>query len=697
MEKIKVWQGHKDYIRSIDVHPNEPYILSGSDDFLIKLWNWDKDFICIREFESHSHFVMQVQFNPQDPSLFASASLDKTIKMWDINTTSPHFTLSGHTKGVNCLNFYPSGDKPYLVTGADDKTAKIWDYQTKTCVQTLEGHTDNVVTTVFHPKLPLLLTGSEDGTVRIWHSTTFRLETTLNYGMERVWTIGVHPTSSLTAIGYDDGTVVVKLGNDNPIISMDKSGKILWADNTDILSGNLKGLFSSSNVNDGDALPIVSKDLGKCELYPQYLSFNSNGHFFLVYGDGEYTIYTGRALRSKCYGPAIEAVWALGGGDYAIRENSSQIKCYHDFNESNSFSSPSSIEKMFGGVCLGIQCDGFILFYDWDNCKLIRRIDVQCKNIYWSESGDLVVLACQDSFYILHYDKNNVNEALKGEVSNEGIEGSFELLYEISDNVKSGLWVGDCFLFTNKKSLNYCVGDTVINVTHLQTTEFILGYLAKENRIYLVDKQKNIISYEILSTFLDYQTCVYRKEFDEANELLESIPENHYDKVARFLEGQGYKEEAYAVVKDPDHKFSLAIELNKLDDAEKMIESKEFEGEGEQESIMKWKQLSDLALSRCNIKLSEHCAKKANDYSALLLLYTSTGNKNGLIEVGNNALNDKEYNTAFISFLTAGMIDKCIDVLLANGKIPEACLFAKTYNSNRIQDINNLWKQALKH
>ena len=33
--------------------------------------------------------------------------------------------------GVNCIDYYPGGDKPYLLSGADDRTVKIWDYQTK--------------------------------------------------------------------------------------------------------------------------------------------------------------------------------------------------------------------------------------------------------------------------------------------------------------------------------------------------------------------------------------------------------------------------------------------------------------------------------------------------------------------------------------------------------------------------------------
>ena len=42
-----------------------------------------------------------------------------------------HFSLEGHERGVNCIDYYPGGDKPYLLSGADDKTVKIWDYQTK--------------------------------------------------------------------------------------------------------------------------------------------------------------------------------------------------------------------------------------------------------------------------------------------------------------------------------------------------------------------------------------------------------------------------------------------------------------------------------------------------------------------------------------------------------------------------------------
>lgn len=47
-------------------------------------------------------------------------------------------------------------------------------------------------------------------------------------------------------------------------------------------------------------------------------------------------------------------------------------------------------------------------------------------------------------------------------VDEQGVEDSFELLYEISERVRTGLWVGDCFIYTNTSwRLNYCVGGEV--------------------------------------------------------------------------------------------------------------------------------------------------------------------------------------------------------------------------------------------
>lgn len=85
MEMIKDIEAHTDYIRSLIIHLTLPYVLSSSDDKLIKLWDWEKDWICSKVFEGHQHYVMQAAFDPNDLNTFASASLDGTIKVRNNN------------------------------------------------------------------------------------------------------------------------------------------------------------------------------------------------------------------------------------------------------------------------------------------------------------------------------------------------------------------------------------------------------------------------------------------------------------------------------------------------------------------------------------------------------------------------------------------------------------------------------------
>lgn len=55
------------------------------------------------------------------------------LQVWQLGSRRPNFTLEGHEKGVNTVNYYSGGDKPYLISGADDHLTKIWDYQVRMC------------------------------------------------------------------------------------------------------------------------------------------------------------------------------------------------------------------------------------------------------------------------------------------------------------------------------------------------------------------------------------------------------------------------------------------------------------------------------------------------------------------------------------------------------------------------------------
>jgi coatomer subunit beta' len=53
-EKVIAFEAHQDYIRTIAVHHTQPFLLTGSDDMTIKLWDWEKGWKNIMTFEGHT-------------------------------------------------------------------------------------------------------------------------------------------------------------------------------------------------------------------------------------------------------------------------------------------------------------------------------------------------------------------------------------------------------------------------------------------------------------------------------------------------------------------------------------------------------------------------------------------------------------------------------------------------------------------
>lgn len=692
LERAHAFEAHSDYVRCIVVHPTQPYILTSSDDMLIKLWNWEKQWLCQQVFEGHTHYVMQIVINTKDNNTLASASLDRTVKVWQLGSPTPNFTLEGHEKGVNCVDYYHGGDKPYLISGADDRMVKIWDYQNKTCVQTLEGHAQNISAVCFHPELPIVLTGSEDGTVRIWHSGTYRLESSLNYGLERVWTIACMRGSNNVAIGYDEGSIMVKVGREEPAVSMDVNGeKIVWARHSEIQQANLKAMPEGIEIKDGERLPVAVKDMGSCEIYPQTIAHNPNGRFVVVCGDGEYIIYTAMVLRNKAFGSAQEFVWAQDSSEYAIREGNSTVKVFKNFKEKKSFKPEFGAEGIFGGFLLGVRSVSGLAFYEWENLELVRRIEIQPRHVYWSDSGELVAIATEDSYFVLRYDAPAVQAAREAggdAVTQDGIEEAFEVLGEVQESVRTGLWVGDCFIYTNSVNrVNYYVGGEIVTISHLDRTMYLLGYVAKDNRLYLGDKELNIVSYSLLLSVLEYQTAVMRSDFETADKVLPTVPAQYRTRVAHFLEKQGFKQQALAVSTDPEHRFELSLQLGELQTALALAK--------EAGHAQKWRQLAELATTQGELDLAQECLHQAQDYGGLLLLATSAGNADMVKKLGESAVTNGKNNVAFLSYMLLGDLEKCLQILIDSNRLPEAAFFARTYLPSQISQVVGLWRESL--
>jgi coatomer subunit beta' len=706
-EKITSFEAHPDYIRSIVVHPSQPFVLTASDDMTIKLWDWDKAWKCVQVFEGHSHYVMGLAINPKDTNTFASACLDRTVKIWNLGSSHPNFTLEAHeTKGVNHVDYYPQSDKPYLLTTSDDKTVKIWDYTTKALIATLEGHTSNVSFACYHPELPIIISGSEDGTVKIWHANTYRLEQSLSYGLERAWCVSYQRGKQGIGIGFDDGAVVVKMGREEPAVSMDGSGKLVWARHNEVVTTVIKG--GETELKDGAPLSLPTKELGSCEIYPQSLEHSPNGRFVSVCGDGEYIIYTALAWRNKAFGSALDFAWGSkeNSNDYAIRESTMSVKVFRNFKEK-----PGGVDVGFqaeglsGGVLLGVKGQGGIGMFDWETGNLVRRIEVDPREVrtfhthwsipltelqvYWSESGELVALACADSTYILRYSRESYLEGINAGLADEdGVEAAFEIVTDIQESVRTGEWVGDCFVYTNSTNrLNYLVGDQTYTIAHFDQGMYLLGYIPRDGRLYLADKDVNVISHSLSLTVVEYQTLVLRGDLDSAQSLLLDIPPDQLNKIARFLEGQGHKDLALDVATDPEHRFELALSLGNLSIALDIARDADAEH--------RWKTVGDAALSAWDIRLAEECFTHAKDLGSLLLLHSSTGNKAALQKLAAQADAAGANNIAFSALWACGDVDACVELLVKTGRVAEAVLFSQTYRPSRTPGLVRRWKEGL--
>lgn len=696
MEKVHELEAHQDYIRSVAVHPARPLVLTASDDMLVKLWDWERGWACTMVYEGHSHYVMQVAFNPKDPNTFASASLDRSIRIWSLASPVPNLALEGHEKGVNCVDYYPGGDRPYLVSGGDDHAVVIWDVQTKTPVQQLLGHSANVSAVTFHPSRPLILSGSEDGTVRLWNSNTYRLESTLNYGMDRCWSVACLKSSNVVALGFDLGTVVIRIGRDDPIVSMDASGKVVMAKQNEIVTSMVRQASAACGgeaLSDGERLPLSTKDLGSCEIYPQQMSHSPNGRFVAVSGDGEYTIYTALAWRNKSFGQGDELVWDNSQGEYAVREGTARVRVFSKTHkERTAMRPPFAARAIFGGTLLAVAAHECVCFYDWESLHIVQRIDVAAHNVVWSDSADMAAIVCADHCYLLRYNREAVERAVEargGRIGDDGVDESFTVLHEFADKVVTCKWAGECFLYTTGSGrLNYVVGGEVALLAHMDRPQYLLGYLPSENRVYLVDRDYQIVSYALLLAVLQFKTAIARGQQDAAFALLPSIPKPEHNRLARFLESQGLKEAALGVATDPDYRFELSVALGRLAEAAELARAHPSE--------LKWRQLADVATANNDFSLAEQSMVQAHDLSGLLVLYSSRGDADGLAYVAEHAAAEGQMNVAFLCNYLLHRTDACLDVLLAAERMPEAALFARTYAPARVPAAADAWRKWLR-
>ncbi|KAL3265473.1 hypothetical protein HHI36_009677 [Cryptolaemus montrouzieri] len=204
---------HTDWVNDIVLCCGGRNLISASSDTTVKVWNAHKGF-CMSTLRTHRDYVKALAY-AKDREQVASAGLDKSIYLWDINTltaltasnnTVTTSSLIGSKESIYSLAMNPSGS--IIVSGSTEKALRFWDPRTCAKLFKLKGHSDNVKALVVSRDGTQCVSGSSDGTIKVW-----------NLGGQRcIQTIRIHSDSVWALLATDNFNYIISGGRDKRVI-----------------------------------------------------------------------------------------------------------------------------------------------------------------------------------------------------------------------------------------------------------------------------------------------------------------------------------------------------------------------------------------------------------------------------------------------------------------------------------------------
>jgi coatomer subunit beta' len=156
-----------------------------------------------------------------------------------------------------------------------------------------------------------------------------------------------------------------------PTYGMDASGKLIYTKNQVVLSGN--------------RILLSIQEIGTTEIFATALLHSPNGRFVAVVGYGEYIIYTALAWRNKAFGSGTGFAWVGDSNTYAVLESKVTLRVFKNLEERGDAGMKGTgswaVDAIYGCPVLGARGKGFVIFWGWESGEIVRRIDVDAKNV----------------------------------------------------------------------------------------------------------------------------------------------------------------------------------------------------------------------------------------------------------------------------------------------------------------------------
>jgi RNase P subunit RPR2 len=179
--------------------------LSASDDRTVRVWEVESG-RCLHVLKGHTNTVYGVALSG-DGRLALSGSGDETVRVWDVAGGRYLRVLKGHTNTVYGVAL--SGDGRLALSGSYDRTARVWDVASGRCLRVLEGHTSLIWSAALSGDGRLALSGSYDKTARVWEVVSGRCLHVLKGHTNTVYGVALSGDGRLALSGSGDNMVRV--------------------------------------------------------------------------------------------------------------------------------------------------------------------------------------------------------------------------------------------------------------------------------------------------------------------------------------------------------------------------------------------------------------------------------------------------------------------------------------------------------